>query len=173
MSPSDGVTDLGGPGGFTAHGHKVPVCSAEQLRIRIDTDDGYTRVTVAGEIDYDDAELFRAALTRALGRRGDLFEVDLAGVPFCDCSGLNVLLDIRTRAEERGVTLILTRVGPVLLRLLNLTETLTLFNLVNPPAAPPASATRSAGPGRGGAGKRCGNASHAAQARAAQKESGC
>ncbi len=145
MSPSDGV--IGGSGGATSDGHKAPKCSSGLLQIRIDTRDGYARVAVAGEIDYDSATLFKAALTRALGRRGDILEVDLAGVLFCDCAGLNVLLHVRKCAEGTGVTLTLARVGSPVLRLLTLTETSALFRIIDPMSVPPVGPARCAGLG--------------------------
>lgn len=134
MSPSDGVVH--GSGGASSDGHKAPTRSTGRLQMRIDTADGHTRVAVAGEIDHDSATLFGAALSRALGRRGDLLEIDLAGVLFCDCAGLNVLLHMRRRAEDSGVTLTLARVTSPVLRLLTLTETSALFNHVDPVANP-------------------------------------
>jgi anti-anti-sigma factor len=106
------------------------------LQVRIDRGDGRTRVTVSGEIDHDTAPPLKAALTRALGDRGDLLEVDLAAVHFCDCSGLSVLLYIRACAEDCGVTLTLTRAGSAVLRLLALTETRALFTLTDPVPVP-------------------------------------
>ena len=120
-------------------GHRVPVRSQDLLRVEIDPGDGYTRIKVTGELDHDSAGLLKAALTRALGDRGDHLEVDLAGVRFCDCAGLNVLLRIRACAKDSGVSLTLAQVGSSVQRLLALTGTRTLFTLTELDAAPPAA----------------------------------
>ncbi|MFC1415862.1 STAS domain-containing protein [Streptacidiphilus cavernicola] len=131
MSPSDGVGETGAARGAASGGGRA-VRAVEQLQVRADSGGGRTRVTAVGEIDYDSAPVLKAALIRALECCGCLLEIDLSGVSFCDCAGLNVLLQVRGRAEDRGVTVALARVGPALWRLLTLTESSGLFRLIEP-----------------------------------------
>ncbi|CAL9577000.1 hypothetical protein SUDANB120_04970 [Streptomyces sp. enrichment culture] len=76
---------------------------------------------VSGEIDTDQAADLREELTAALaaGRTG--LDVDLAGVTFCDSSGLHVLLDLHRLALQAGKTLVLTELSRPVDRLLHLT----------------------------------------------------
>ncbi|WP_225828491.1 STAS domain-containing protein [Streptomyces naphthomycinicus] len=48
--------------------------------------------------------------------------VDLAGVPFCDCTGLSVLIAANRRAKERGAVLHLRSVPCAVAWLLRLTH---------------------------------------------------
>ncbi|MFF4902717.1 STAS domain-containing protein [Streptomyces sp. NPDC001068] len=54
-------------------------------------------------------------------------ELDLAGVDFCDCSGLNALLRLRHQARERGKGFVLLPTSPAVEMLLSLTSALPLF----------------------------------------------
>ncbi|MFE9097587.1 anti-sigma factor antagonist [Streptomyces sp. NPDC007264] len=91
-------------------------------------------VLVSGELDIDTEEALQDALGDALRRAVSGVDVDLGGVDFCDCSGLNVLLGIRRRALEDTKTLTLRAVGPCVERLLSLTGTRSLFGLPSAPA---------------------------------------
>jgi anti-anti-sigma factor len=78
------------------------------LRIATSTeDDGEVVVTVDGELDYDTegplAEALRAALTDPPHR----LVVDLAGVRYCDSSGLRVLVTAYHDAGAAGAGFVL------------------------------------------------------------------
>jgi anti-anti-sigma factor len=105
------------------HGH------SDLLRVRVDHRGGCSRVIVAGEIDNDTAPLLESALAGAFRDAGDHVQLDLGAVTFCDCSGLNVLLDARRTAQDRAVRLTLLRTATPVLRLLDLTRTRPLFTL--------------------------------------------
>ncbi|MFE4600114.1 STAS domain-containing protein [Kitasatospora indigofera] len=76
-----------------------------------------------GELDLDAAPILHAALRRALmtGPPGTILIIDLAGVTFCDSSGLNALLLARMAAERAGRTLHLARPSHAVARLLKIT----------------------------------------------------
>lgn len=57
---------------------------------------------VAGEIDLSSLGLVEEALAAALLRRPIQLVVDLAGVTFCSCRGLRVLLDCSVTAAGHG-----------------------------------------------------------------------
>ncbi|MGW4485302.1 STAS domain-containing protein [Amycolatopsis sp. NPDC004368] len=85
--------DLRGPGA-----RRLPT-----LDISTTAGPGVTVVTAAGEIDTAVSEALRGALAAALESRPEVLVTDLSDVPFCDSSGLSVLIDIRGRAIEAGV----------------------------------------------------------------------
>jgi anti-anti-sigma factor len=84
-------------------------------------------VTVRGELDLDSGPLLQQTLNKALDRATDGIELDFAAVDFCDCSALNVLLDVRSRARMAGKQVILRVTSRAVQRLLTLTGTLPLF----------------------------------------------
>lgn len=62
-----------------------------------------TVVVICGEIDIHSAPRLRDELLRVVRRHGPQLALDLAGVTFFDCAGVNVLLATRRRARlENG-----------------------------------------------------------------------
>jgi anti-anti-sigma factor len=57
---------------------------------------------VSGEIDMASAPWLRETLLVAIRRHGPVICVDLRGVTFLDCSGVNVLLATARRAQLDG-----------------------------------------------------------------------
>nr|WP_052709238.1 STAS domain-containing protein [Streptomyces sp. NRRL S-495] len=88
---------------------------------------GRCLVVVGGEIDLDVAPRFSRALAAALRASATGLDVVMQNVPFCDCCGLNALLELRLQAEDAGKDLVLTAASPQVLRLLELTGTAELF----------------------------------------------
>jgi anti-anti-sigma factor len=86
-------------------------------------------VLVAGELDLDTDQALQQGLHKALAESVSGVDLDLSGVEFCDCSGLNVLLHIRRRALKDGKTVVIQAVGPAVQRVLALTDTSSLFAL--------------------------------------------
>ncbi|WP_238426674.1 ANTAR domain-containing protein [Streptomyces adustus] len=84
-------------------------------------------VTVSGELDLDCTQQLHRTLSHALEHADADLELDLAGVAFCDCSALNVLLHIRRLAHTDAKSLILRATRPAVKRLMTLTDTLPLF----------------------------------------------
>ncbi|MFF4383576.1 STAS domain-containing protein [Kitasatospora sp. NPDC001547] len=84
---------------------------------------------LAGDLDIETLAPVAAALTGLLARRPPVIVVDLAGVAFCDSSGLNLLLRIRAEAEREGLRLRLAAVPPTVMRVLELTGARTVFSL--------------------------------------------
>ncbi|MEU9875895.1 anti-sigma factor antagonist [Streptomyces phaeochromogenes] len=100
-----------------------------------------TAVVIAGEIDLDGEQALKQVLSRALAESVTGVDLDLSGVEFCDCSGLNVLLRLRRRALKVSKTVVIQAADPVVERLLALTETSSLFA---PAYAPTYAATYAA-----------------------------
>jgi anti-anti-sigma factor len=90
--------------------------------LRVGTERGATlaRVTLVGELDLDGGPPLRAALAACLARRPALLVLDLRHLRFCDCAGLNLLLEARISAHRLGVDLRAEGVGGQPARLLTL-----------------------------------------------------
>ncbi|WP_181802515.1 anti-sigma factor antagonist [Streptomyces shenzhenensis] len=84
-------------------------------------------VTVCGDLDLTSEPRLRSALRAALLRSSDGIELDLRGVGFCDCSGLNVLLNARRQALKEAKRITLRQAGPAVRRILEITGALALF----------------------------------------------
>ncbi|GAA1728799.1 anti-sigma factor antagonist [Streptomyces yatensis] len=84
-------------------------------------------VTASGEFDLESGQVLQQTLSDALDHAVGGLELDLAGVEFCDCSALNVLLRVRHRALQASKSFILCATSPAVARLLALTSTLPLF----------------------------------------------
>ncbi|MET7476564.1 ANTAR domain-containing protein [Streptomyces sp. NPDC005648] len=94
--------------------------------IRSAADGDRVVVAVRGELDIGAGHL-RSALNDALDRSATGVDLDLAGVGFCDCGGLNVLLELRKRALAESKTVAVLDCSPGVGRLLDLTGTHELF----------------------------------------------
>lgn len=97
------------------------------VTVRVDLIGERLAVAVSGELDVDSDQLLQQMLSGALDHAAEGLELDLAGVDFCDCSALNVLLRVNRRARENAKSLILRATSPAVEHLLTLTDTLTLF----------------------------------------------
>ena len=63
---------------------------------------GSTVVSLAGELDLYNAHQVREALLECCAEAPDRLVVDLSGVRFIDSTALGVLIEARTRLENRG-----------------------------------------------------------------------
>lgn len=79
-----------------------------QLAIRTRTTPSGPVVELTGELDYDSSSQVRELLPGLALRDGQQFVVDLAGVTFCDSSGITVLLAARNHAlaARAGIALV-------------------------------------------------------------------
>ncbi|MFJ9543230.1 anti-sigma factor antagonist [Streptomyces sp. NPDC101225] len=97
------------------------------MTLRVDTAGDRLVVTVSGELDLDSDELLQKTLSDALDRATGGLELDLAGVDFCDCSALRVLLRVHQHARATSKSLVLRASSPPVRRLLALSGALPLF----------------------------------------------
>ncbi|MEV0529655.1 STAS domain-containing protein [Streptomyces sp. NPDC050439] len=81
---------------------------------------GRARVTLAGELDFDTAPCVLEAVASCLAEQPTSFCLDLTGISFCDCAGLNSLLTARLSVLQAGMDLLVVGVGVQLARLLAL-----------------------------------------------------
>ena len=100
---------------------------ASLLDIETLPEDRAPLVVVSGSIDLVTEQALHNGLSQAVARSERGVELDLSGVDFCDCSGLNVLLRVRRRALDEGKTLTIRSAGAAMLRLFSITGTLPLF----------------------------------------------
>jgi anti-sigma B factor antagonist len=110
---------------FVAAPSPAPECG----RMSVDRRDRRrgTLLTLAGEIDLDTAPQLHQAVQECLREGIHVIEIDLAGVTFCDISGLNAFLDAVWLTTAAGGCLRLGNLCPMLTRLLALTETQSLL----------------------------------------------
>ncbi len=93
------------------------------------TDGGVLVCTLTGDLDLDGAVTAGPALEQAARSGAPLMVVELSRVGFCDSSGLNLLLRIRTEAGEVGTALRLAGAPHQLQRLLEITGADRVFVL--------------------------------------------
>ncbi|MEU8849338.1 ANTAR domain-containing protein [Streptomyces sp. NPDC048564] len=89
-------------------------------------------VKVSGELDLDSGERLQGVLREALNRSARGIDLHLEGVSFCDCSTLNILLNMRHFALEQGKTVAIHAASTAVDRLLSLTGTHSLFGRLDP-----------------------------------------
>ncbi|AZM87165.1 STAS domain-containing protein [Streptomyces racemochromogenes] len=108
-----------------------------------------TRIlAVVGEADIDTEPALARALNAALREPPvpQALTVDCSGLWFCGCAGLHQLLRVRRAAAEAGVSFALAALSPQATRLLDLTGTRAVFDVL--PAVPPMPPTKPRTPGR-------------------------
>ncbi|BBA95544.1 hypothetical protein RVR_444 [Actinacidiphila reveromycinica] len=116
-----------------AHGGGTPPRTAtfqdydSGLAVRTLESAGRTRAAVSGEIDLATAPLAGDILTSCLALSPAGLDLDLGGVGFFDCAGLNMLLRLRARAIDLGVEVTVSAMAPCVLRILRLSGTGELF----------------------------------------------
>ncbi|MDX3074109.1 STAS domain-containing protein [Streptomyces sp. NPDC088354] len=88
--------------------------------------DGVVAV-ITGEVDAGCAADLERCLVAAMRAHPEGLELDLSGVTFFDCAGLNALLKARTFEARGGGNLTIKVMSPRVARVLDLTETRTLL----------------------------------------------
>lgn len=96
-------------------------------------------VTIGGEIDIQSGPQLRDQLLSIIRRYGARLALDLTGVTFIDCAGINVLLAARRRAQLEGGSLRVLWASPRVQRVIALTR---LQHVLMATALPDAAASR-------------------------------
>lgn len=124
----DGAYQEGSRHGGVNHGGAHPDGAYEDgayepgtLRVAVDDEGAVRVVTVSGELDHDTANGLRDALALPLADGLERIVIDLAGLRFCDSTGLNILLRARLDAEAAGRALAVAAPRPVVARLFSIT----------------------------------------------------
>jgi anti-anti-sigma factor len=102
-------------------------CELPELAISSRDEGDHTVVTVRGDLDLTTDQQLQCALRSALLRSPHGIELDLGGVGFCDCSGLNTLLNTRQQALKDAKTVTIRHAGPAVQRILDMTGAVSLF----------------------------------------------
>ncbi|OLE28920.1 MAG: hypothetical protein AUG44_06065 [Actinobacteria bacterium 13_1_20CM_3_71_11] len=110
-------------------------------------------LAVGGDLDLNTAPELLQALTRLVDAGERVVVVDLAGVEFCDSSGLSVLVRVRNRLAGLGGSLALAAPTPIVQRVLEVSGLDEIFGMYpSVEAARDASAHRPVTGDGGGAG---------------------
>jgi anti-sigma B factor antagonist len=86
-------------------------------------------VEICGEIDIQSAGQLRDELLGVVRRNGPRLALELQGVTFLDCAGVNVLLATRRRARLEDGWIRVTRASPRALRTISLLGVREVFGL--------------------------------------------
>jgi anti-sigma B factor antagonist len=78
----------------------------EQPVLGVETEDGVVVVRLGGELDLYNAHEIRTALTDAADSQPERLVVDLSQVEFIDSTALGVLIEARTKLENRRAFLL-------------------------------------------------------------------
>jgi anti-sigma B factor antagonist len=114
--------------------------SARSLSLEVDRqEDGAPCLTVGGEIDLSTAPALEEAAGALLDERPSTLVLDFGGVPFCDSSGIGVLVRLYNRATVIGCRLVLRRPTPNVLGVLEMTSLTRVLRIEDD--QPDASAT--------------------------------
>lgn len=134
----------GAAGAAAAHAGRAPTAragspfsgtGAAQLRLSRQTGiDGSQVVSVTGELDIATAQQAYAYLSDVIDHGYAPVAVDLAGLTFCDASGLGVLAKAARRAADAGCQLMLTSARPSLLKIMRITGMDSVFPELCSPA---------------------------------------
>ncbi|MFJ8884509.1 STAS domain-containing protein [Streptomyces sp. NPDC102402] len=76
---------------------------------------------ISGDLDHETAPELREAMDGLTVATGRLLVLDLAGLDFCDSSGISALLTARNLAGEQGGTIALAAVPSHTARILRIT----------------------------------------------------
>jgi anti-sigma B factor antagonist len=116
-------------------GAPFSIINTDQLRFSRETGtDGRQVVSVTGELDIATAQQAYAYLSEVIDHGYTPVSVDLAGLTFCDASGLGVLVKAARRAADAGRQLMLTSARPSLLKIMRITNMDSTFPELCSPA---------------------------------------
>ena len=93
----------------------------DELTVSTRDEGGCAVLTVVGEIDVYTAAVLRDAMQRLMNRGRVRLVLDLSGVPFCDSTGLGVLVGGFKHTRARGGSFRLVNVSAHLERVLRIT----------------------------------------------------
>ncbi|THA57924.1 STAS domain-containing protein [Streptomyces sp. A1136] len=96
-----------------------------RVYVRLDTD--ATALGLVGALDLDGTAQLRAAFADCFARCSDRVVLDLCDLRFCDCAGLNVLVEAKATADRIGIELCVEGAHAQVARLFALTGAGDLF----------------------------------------------
>lgn len=101
-------------------------------RLKVITHDAATGpvLEVVGELDHDSAAQLRDRVTALTLQPGRRLVLDLAGLEFCDSSGITALIAARNHAHAAGADIALAAVPPRTLRVLKIVGLDQIFTML-------------------------------------------
>ncbi|QKW28807.1 STAS domain-containing protein [Streptomyces seoulensis] len=109
------------------------------------TANGWTVVSVTGEVDVCSAPGIRAAVVRLMDEGHRHFVLDLCGVTFLDSMGLGTIVALTKRLRPHGGSLLLTCADPRILRVFSIGGLRTVYTFYRTPAEATRNAPRGSG----------------------------
>jgi anti-sigma B factor antagonist len=92
-------------------------------RVTVETEPGFVRVRLQGEIDFDATHEVRSCAAEAVAMAGTGgVVIDLSDCTFMDSSGLNALVGAVAEADRRDCALRITGATGIVLRVMQLTD---------------------------------------------------
>jgi len=91
---------------------------------------------VAGEIDMATAPALEEAALTLLDERPRRLVLDFAGVPFCDSSGIGVLVRLYNKATVTGCRVSIRQPTPNVRAILDMTALTRIFHIDDPTGPP-------------------------------------
>jgi len=119
-------------GGAATRSAHIPTAALLSVDVR-ETDDRLT-VSLTGEIDVSTSRQLSSAVLGAMPEDNRPIVLDLRDVTFMDSSGIHTLLRLRTAAARRRNRLVVVRGPRPIQRVLELTSTEELFEMVDEPS---------------------------------------
>ncbi|MYS20266.1 anti-sigma factor antagonist [Streptomyces sp. SID4948] len=86
-------------------------------------------LAVAGDLDHESADRFRAAADTVTLEPGQLLTVDLAALTFCDSTGITALIAARNHTQAQDAGIVLTGVPAATLRILRMLGLDQIFSI--------------------------------------------
>lgn len=157
LDPLDGTADresiLAPTGTVARHPHVSAVGEDVRIAHLISLEGqlvgGCRYVTVIGEIDLATTPLLRSYLRQQLADLTSVLVIDLRGVTFVDAGGIAALVETHRAAQRKGIHLQLIADSRAVLRPLEATELIDLFDIhtdLTEAAKPPPEMPTQAGP---------------------------
>ncbi|BEL04688.1 hypothetical protein Q0Z83_028790 [Actinoplanes sichuanensis] len=99
-------------------------------------DDGRLRVSLIGELDHDEADRLRVAVSDAVDRFAPRHvTLDATELTFLDSAGIRALLECRDLVEKAGAGMSVSQVSPIVHQVLKVTELLDYLAVSAAPLA--------------------------------------
>jgi len=95
----------------------------------VEQGDGYTVVSVAGEVDVATAPALRERLDETIGQATSVVVVDLRGVTLIDSTALGVLIGALNRFAAEGGAMRLVITEPRIIKIFEITGLTELFDI--------------------------------------------
>lgn len=106
--------------------------SAPGLQITQQHENGRVDLVLSGELDMASAAILQAAVAEVVDAGQRAVRLDLAGVDFCDSSGISALIQARDTLRSLGGTLVVDNANGLTLRTLTMTGVLDLLSRPEP-----------------------------------------